>query len=768
MCVDRGVDIDTSVCLQCATDLNYPLATSEAALDPHHHFSSMLYRVERGTPLLSESNNMFPLEMSPASQPLRIFTVISDMPLDIIPITQRSYSNNWSTIVIMTSSSLSESSLFSINHAGKFQAVMEKTDVIFTEPTLAFFRIRRQLLIQVTKGTLNLLQLKNCRHPTSGSATTLLVSSLSFPSGSSIQHVAFQSAALWTKESDSCGASANIFNKRSHYNASVFAVSSRNKLVLIQLVEGKSKLEKSNSANDDKEYPCTMQEVFSHTMSSDIHALALSENRDEVHGEKKLLLAVTHWDSCRSVQILSVLLSRGSCCILSIVNSSDMQLTPSLRDRHTGNEAIGALPFQFVHVCPTLRPQNVTQRERCYVVGGCVDGHLVIFEYEYLPDSCLWKEMQQWSSLVQGGILNVSLLNFYDKEQYHFESSLTATASDRRHSNREVPSNTNSNILHVSAFIVNGRDGDFVYRFKLSTGDMKHSSQLCSDIQVTRALRQSKGRSQLCAVHPLYLSRSLKRPVQNDNAPTSDNEHVYIDNYLWLASTRDTDHSTDPKDSSSSQHMSLCIGSKSIYHNSSLAVVSVATKGRRVSFRILNMIYLNNPTSCNGTHSNSSRQRKAYVLIMYSHLCPSQTPLECPEMRIGVQILDCDTLSTLWEYSPEVQSDIQSAALYTQVDNTVVAIALAPHWRQHPPPSSVQQTTDEETRRPLLFSFLVMHSYQHTNNRRQQRATGQRSSVMCSLFCGEEVESNLLSDSSATSLRTSAPIRNLLFIFCTF
>ena len=93
----------------------------------------MLYRVERGTPLLSESNNMFPLEMSPASQPLRIFTVISDMPLDIIPITQRSYSNNWSTIVIMTSSSLSESSLFSINHAGKFQAVMEKTDVIFTD-----------------------------------------------------------------------------------------------------------------------------------------------------------------------------------------------------------------------------------------------------------------------------------------------------------------------------------------------------------------------------------------------------------------------------------------------------------------------------------------------------------------------------------------------------------------------------------------------------------------------------------------------------------
>lgn len=668
---------------------------------------------------------MYPLEITALAQPLSIFSVICDIPLDIIPITQRSYSNNWSTLVIMSSASLSESSLFSINHAGKFQAVMEKTDVIRTEPTLSFFRIRRYLVIQVTKFTINLLQLKNCRHPSPNSSTIFPVSSLSFPAGSSIEHVAFQSgSALWTKENKANRhATSNVFDKRKQYNASIFAVTCRNKLVVIQLVESKSKQEKS-SVREEQEFPCTMKEVFSHTMCSDIRALSLSENSEEANGDKKLTLAVSHWDSRRSIQVLSLLLSNGSCCILSIVNSTDLMRTPPLRDMHAGNEGSGATPFHCVHVCPILiahTDSTGTTQERCYIVGGCVDGHLVIFEYVYLNDSCVWKEVHQWSSFVEGGIQGISLLNFYDKEQYSFERFATSVSDSRRRRKEKEEiydgrSKPDSLILYASAFIVNGQDSDFVYKLKLSTDTKKGSRRICSDIQCTRFLRQSSYRSHICGVHPLYISRSLHSlsHAQNESGQTTtDNEHVYVDNFLWVVSTVEANLTAGQ---TVHDHLSLCIGSKSIYEQDKLAPVTVATQCRRVPFHVLNMIYLNNPGFVGGC--STAGADKACVLIMYSYQHPSQILSKCPNIRTGVQIVDCNTLSTIWEYSPEISSVQQQSTVQDQV----VAISLAPLARHAP--------------YQLLFSFLILHSYISADTGSCSLAADKRS-VMCSVYGGE-------------------------------
>jgi hypothetical protein len=648
---------------------------------------------------------MYPLDVSHMSQPLRIFTVISDIPLDVIPITQRSYSNNWSTVVIMSSDALKESSLFSINHSGKFQAVMEKTDVIHTEATLSFFRIKRHLVIQVTKTTINLLQLKNFRN--TESEPSLPVSSLSLPPGSSIQNTAFQTA-LWSKRDANGTDSSYVFNKR---NSSMFAVTSRNKVILIQLVENKSKTVRSNKHNE-KELPCSMKEVFSHTMSSDIFSLSLSEDSAATGGEKMLVLAVSCWDSRRSLQLISLLLSNGACCILSIINCADMQLTPPLRDMYTDNEAIGDQPFKCLHVRPTLRVCGAVTQERCCVVGGCMDGHLVIFEFEYLKDSCVWKEINQWSSYVKGGIQDISLLNFVNEDQCNVESLDSATPELRL-----------DNILHKSAFIVNGDNSDLLYNFKIS--EDRGSCQISSSLQISRALRQSKYRSQICSIHPLHLSRNSQH--KNTDGQATDNEYVYVDNYLWIATTMEDGYTAGKTEE---DYLSLCIGSKSVYHHLLSSPVTVATKCRHVAFRILNMIYLNNPTSSQG---NSSRNisRRAYVLIMYSSRSPTRAPSQdTHNIRIGVQVLDCATLSTIWEYSPVVQYDIENCDLHAGVLNRVVNIALAPHAPSVPP--SVQKSSETPSQHSIAFSFFIMHSYRNP----AVSATG-KDSVMCSLFCGE-------------------------------
>ena len=671
--------------LRYVTDYDYPIPpTLESNNDvmcggPGSSYYSVLYHTEHGYPLLSSRSNEYQLDVSRYSHPMRVFTVICDVPLDIIPITQRSYSNNWSTAVILSSDSLCESSLFSINHAGKFQAVMDQTDIIDDEATLSLFRLCTHSVVQVTKSYINVLQLKNFRR--SDLSMKRSITGMNFPSGSFFQNVS-SSISLWTKDKHQ-GVTSKLPNKTTQQCPTVFAITSQRKLSLIQMTENKSKV--------DSSITCSMKEVYTHTMQSDIYSLSLSEDYEEVNREKKLVLAVCTWDSQRSLQIISVLLSKGSCCILSIINSEDMQLNPSLGDFYAGSESISSLPFKYLHVCPTLQARFMTNKQRCFVVGGCIDGHMVVFEYEYQSDTCVWKEINQWSSFVKGGIQDITLLNFFNIEHLNIEKSTVSRKSEHM-----SPEENLSNI-HANAFIVNGIQGDFLYKFKLCVAPNDPLSIL-SSMQRTRILRQSNRRSQLCAIHPLYIS-PMRKTCKEDSV---DNEHIYVDNFLWLSSLEgDVDYHDDDV-------FHLCIGSKSLYHLSPLPFL--ITKSKRVSFRVLNMIHLNNYTSIGGDVSRTATG-SSYVLIMYSLLGESIT---CPS-KVSVQVLDCETMMTVWEYSPAV-------------DDTILNIALAPQSR----------TGFPSTGSALLFSFIIVHC---NGNRTDSISRG---SVLCSLFCGELKASSVL------------------------
>lgn len=697
MC-QAGAGESSGLSLQYSTDSTFPLPLSlgpglEKGPEqlPSSQYSSMLYRVERGTPLLSESGNEYPLDVGSSLSSLQIFTVVSDVPLDVIPITQRSYSNIWSTAVIMSSSALSESSFFTVNYAGKFQAVIAKTGIIRSEATLAFFRIRRQLVVQVTPSTINVLLLKSFQ-ATDESISRIAVSSLSFPPGSTAQHVAYPATPWITGDGGGDSApSSTSFNKRSQYNCSVFAVSSRDKFVLIQLVKMKCKVKttEKNSCDDDQECLCAAKEVFSHTLSSDIYSMALSEvtgvENSNAEGEKRLVLAISLWSCRRSVQLISLLLVKGSCCILSIVNSSDMRLSHHLCDKYKGIESAGFLPFKYLRVCHTVR---ASQDERCYVVGGCMDGVIVVFDYEYRQDTCVWSEVNQWSSFVKGGIRDILLLSFFNRDQYVLESQ---DNNDR----------DSADTLHASAFIVNGRDADFMYRFKLYA-DKTSSSHLCSSVQFSRLIRPSSHRGQICEVHPFYL------PFKK-NAVVAQNNEVYcfVDNFLWVTGAAENgDTSSDGPECLPI----LCIGSKCTHHTSP-APVTVATKCRRLSFRVLKMIYLNCSTPLSaGTAGRGDR--KTYALVMYSSLHHVSIPGDNPDAIVGVLILDCDTLSTEWEYS----SHRQRAAAHKVVD-----ISAAPQL-----PSVYKSSTKP----PILFAFIIMTSLCGVN---------EESGVICSLFSGEYI-----------------------------
>jgi len=697
---------DASSFVQYTTDYNYPLASQREVINGSrsfpspHEYSSMLYFLQQGTPLLSAGSNEYQLEIPRVSRPIRLFTVISNTPLDIIPITQRSYSNNWSTVVIISSDALGESSLFSINHAGKFQAVMAQTDVVGSEATIALFRIRSQLVVQVTRSCVNLLQLRNFQ---SSMSSTLSVSSLSFPSGSSIQNVA-SATAHWTL-GDEDGSSSKFMNTNGQQNASVFAITSKNKILMMQVIENKS-----NAKSD------TMKEVFTHTMPSDVYSVALSEDLEEVNGEKKLVLCVSTWDSRRSLQIVSLLLSKGSCCILSIINSADSQLKPTLGGFYSGGESIGCLPFKYLKICPTLHARFMTNHQRCCVVAGCSDGHVVLFEYEYLTDKCIWKEINQWSSVVKGGIQGITVLSFFNKKHYNFEKQVTSqcrtTAYVTDNKGFEEAELRQEDVIHAFAFFVNGLKSDFLYKFKLSNTP-KDSLAIESSVQVTRLLRQSSQRSQVCSVHPLFLS-----PLKNSSDQNSENEHFYVDNFLWISSNEDATECADEK-------VSFCVGSKSLYHHSPPCAVAVASK--RVPYRVLSMIYLNNATSSLGDYTDTSSST-TYILVMFSFICPSTSftaKSVSSSTRIGVQVLDCETFTVVWEYSPVIHKGINGHE-HVAVDSTVLSICLAPRPRCIPPVAKHSSRIAA-----MKFSFIIFLSSCNVT-----RVPATQSGVMCALFCG--------------------------------
>jgi hypothetical protein len=373
----------------------------------------------------------------------------------------------------------------------------------------------------------------------------------------------------------------------------------------------------------------------------------------------------------------------------------------------------------------------MTHLQRCHVVGACVDGHVVIIEFEYANEDCVWKEVNQWSSFVTGGVQGICLLNFFDKDQYQF--SFDGGGVD------EVDCGEKGGLLSASAFIVNGRDGDVLFQLTISVDDTKERLVLTSNVRSSRLLRQSKRRDQICAVHPLFMSQQ--------GALGRSGGHTFVDNFLWISS--EASSGTNYEDD-----LSLCIGSKSIFHHSS-SPVAVSTLTRRVSFRILKMILLDNPMPSQAPDCNPGHQN-ARFLIMYSYISSSCAGAgagagaggDAPNFstsartsiststRVGVQILDCDTLSTVWEYSPLLQYDIESPVMRADVENTVVNIALAPRCRHVPP--SVQTFSDTPSSNKIHFSFIIFHSYHQSSISCPSMKEGNH--VMCSLYCGTSCE----------------------------
>ena len=680
------------------SDAKYPLSSWNGGgggvdLNPSQ-YSSMMYRMEHGTPILSDYDSMYPLDISDVSNSLQVFTAVCDIPLDITPITQRSYSSVWNTLVIMSSKTLSESSIFTINHSGKFQEVMAKTDISDAEATLAFFRIRQKLVIHATKSKITLLQLKNLRKASSSTVLAACDTSLS-------PYVHFEKVAFSGVQWQHCGVS-KPYNKK----LNVFVVSSGKKFCVIQVAPDKLKIKKFK-ANDEDDYS-DMREFFSHSMNDDIFAISLLEGSENDNGEKRLALAVSTWNSRHSVQVVSLLMTNGACCITSITNSVDMQLSPHLRDSYTGNEAISAFPFCTLHIIPTLT-QEAVRCERCCVLGGCHDGDVVIFEYEYLKDSCLWREVNQWSFLVAGGIKDISMLNFYSKINYGAEQESKQRASNDK--------KIESTALSAIAFIVNGNQADFIIKFLTFAGD--EESKVQSDVEIVRILRQSSFRSHIRPIHPYSVSKcqstlNVKEPETN----------VLVDNFLWVSLTNE--NSLFIENESVNHAYSLCIGCKTIHHQLiPLSTVAVATVGKRLPYRVLKMIKLNNSQDSAGYKRNNN-----YSLLLCSHAGGGEQ-----NNAIGVKVIDCTTLSTVWNYSAVAQFDIENEEFRQNATNRVLNISSTPFARRVP--LSGESARDTPSLDSCIFSFLVFHTYSFDESSDNKHLHGVKQRVMCSLFCGK-------------------------------
>ena len=305
---------------------------------------------------------------------LELYSVICDTPVEAIPVTQRSHSSRWSSLILLSCRVLRESSLFTINHAGKTQLSTSSFDLITHEPTLAFFRIEKDFVVQIVPSGLSLLDIKTLK-----TFSRLDSSALHLPRGRFIEK-STQGGHVHHSEPTERPSST-----QSELARPIFAVSSGNILKVLCT-------EKTISGHD-------LRVVASTELEGDIVALA----QIKLPSSADYVLAVAFWNS-NSVSIMRIrkLKEGGPSGSYSIVH--DRSLT-ALHDKMSYDTPSAPFCVHNLHLFFSSSDYGSAD-PFLHIAYGSTDGRLVIDSSRYtLATGELDGVQSSFMDDVVGGIL---------------------------------------------------------------------------------------------------------------------------------------------------------------------------------------------------------------------------------------------------------------------------------------------------------------------------------------------------------------------------
>jgi hypothetical protein len=482
---------------------------------------------------------------------LDMFSVICDTAVDAIPVTQRSHSSPWSSLVLMTSRKLRESSLIIINHTGRSQLSMNSFDLINHQESLGFFRIGNDHVLQIVPSELVLLELKTLRKPVNISKFDC--STLQIPRGQVIEKCTQGGF-------DSTGRDGQL-GRACPY----FAISSRQDVKIFVF--------ENSSAGP------VIREIVSKQLESEVSAIALTPLCSSSGSE--FLVAVSTWDS-------------GAVTVIHVRGRSVSGSLP------VGRVASYTVVSEFTAFAATPEPECVGEvRERAnirllhcfsfpseqpgvaliYIACGSLDGSMTVLRLQHdqklgQVNNCNDVYREQ----LCGGIIKFVS---HPQDRYQRGSGVSAR------------------------FIVNGGEGDFLYSYSGAEGWTRVSlcrpSRLCKRACLT-SVHSHVG--PFCSFRPaVHLASGVDTPPPSDTCA-----EVRGLTFAWMETTScaQTDDlmlcvgSPSPSDVVLSTHIQARVG----FDFKVVEMVLVAKS------RLLLLLWARNG-SCHGEFSGSSITRQS-------------------------------------------------------------------------------------------------------------------------------------------------------------
>lgn len=339
---------------------------------------------------------------------INIFSVICDVAVDAIPVTQRSHSSPWSSLLMMTSRKSRESSLITINHIGRIQLSIDTCDLTSKQETLGFFRIGADHVLQIVPSELVLLNLKTLRKPINTPRYDCIA--LHLPPDGVIEKCT--QGAVYNADCVSGLGRACPY----------FAISSRNCVKIYCFV---------TTSNGP-----LIREIASKRLVSEVSAMSLTSL--PASGQSEFIVAISTWD-VNEVNVLHIKQSAsnggGVSSSYEIVNDLTLAITDTVLHKGRFQEGTNMRLMQCIS-----NPTDLPGSTDIFVACASLSGSLVVLRLQHTTEQLIHDKNSDYFDEVPGGIIKVlchPLENYFLGRQ-------------------------------GACIVVNGGDSDFLYSFDTS------------------------------------------------------------------------------------------------------------------------------------------------------------------------------------------------------------------------------------------------------------------------------------------------------------